>query len=265
MTAIHASVEAIRSRALTALSTVIDPELDEPLTDLGFVADVRVDGDEVTAVLRLPTAMCSPNFAFLMASDSADALTAELPANAIRVVLDGNTDSDRINASVAAGLGFADAYPDETAEDLAALRRTFQVKAHLAALERLAGRLLKDGETTQDSLVNLRLQDVPPIAELRALERRRAVLGLPETPDARVLVDADGEPWDIDDIATQLRLARLTRISIDGNAHFCRGLLRTRYGEGPVSETPTGRLQAKGRPLLPLVTTDTSRELSRDA
>jgi hypothetical protein len=26
-----------------------------------------------------------------------------------------------------------------------------------------------------------------------------------------------------------LRRARSTRISIDGNAHFCRGLLRTRY------------------------------------
>jgi hypothetical protein len=28
-----------------------------------------------------------------------------------------------------------------------------------------------------------------------------------------------------------LRRARSTRISIDGNAHFCRGLLRTRYPE----------------------------------
>jgi hypothetical protein len=31
-----------------------------------------------------------------------------------------------------------------------------------------------------------------------------------------------------------LRRARSTRISIDGNAHFCRGLLRTRYGETDV-------------------------------
>ena len=30
-----------------------------------------------------------------------------------------------------------------------------------------------------------------------------------------------------------LRKARSTRISIDGNAHFCRGLLRTRYGDEP--------------------------------
>ena len=30
-----------------------------------------------------------------------------------------------------------------------------------------------------------------------------------------------------------LRKARSTRIYIDGNAHFCRGLLRTRYGDEP--------------------------------
>jgi len=39
------------------------------------------------------------------------------------------------------------------------------------------------------------------------------------------------------DAATPLRRARSTRISIDGNAHFCRGLLRTRYPEADHAET----------------------------
>ena len=37
-----------------------------------------------------------------------------------------------------------------------------------------------------------------------------------------------------------LRRARSTRISIDGNAHFCRGLLRTRYA-GSGATRPPGR------------------------
>jgi hypothetical protein len=48
-------------------------------------------------------------------------------------------------------------------------------------------------------------------------------------PDAVVLVDHDGNPYPPENVPMALRRARSTRISIDGNAHFCRGLLRTRY------------------------------------
>jgi hypothetical protein len=45
------------------------------------------------------------------------------------------------------------------------------------------------------------------------------------------MVDHDGHGYASDDVPLGLRRARSTRISIDGNAHFCRGLLRTRYPE----------------------------------
>ena len=56
---------------LAALGTVYDPELDEPITTLGFVGScvVSADGD-VEVRLRLPTPQCAPNFAFLMAADA---------------------------------------------------------------------------------------------------------------------------------------------------------------------------------------------------
>ena len=45
------------------------------------------------------------------------------------------------------------------------------------------------------------------------------------------MVDHLGRGYAADGVPLALRRARSTRISIEGNAHFCRGLLRTRYGE----------------------------------
>ena len=47
------------------------------------------------------------------------------------------------------------------------------------------------------------------------------------------MVDHLGHGYPPDAVPLALRRARSTRISIDGNAHFCRGLLRTRYGDEP--------------------------------
>ena len=60
-----------------ALGTVRDPELDEPITTLGFVASCTVSAEGQAQVrLRLPTYFCAPNFAFLMVADAYDAVTA---------------------------------------------------------------------------------------------------------------------------------------------------------------------------------------------
>ena len=63
-------------------------------------------------------------------------------------------------------------------------------------------------------------------------------LGLSTAPDAFVMVDHDGQRYAADDVPMGLRRARSTRISIDGNAHFCRGLLRTRYPDDDASFCP---------------------------
>ena len=62
--------------ALAALATVRDPELDEPITALGFVTSCTVSADGDARVrLRLPTYFCAPNFAFLMVADAYDAVS----------------------------------------------------------------------------------------------------------------------------------------------------------------------------------------------
>jgi metal-sulfur cluster biosynthetic enzyme len=204
-----------RDEAWHALDAVVDPELDEPITDLEFVRSLEVDGDRVVVHLRLPTAFCAPNFAYLMCSDAKDVLTDLDWTGEVVVELDDHHDSDLINAGLAADAGYRGTFRHEADSDLDELRVTFQRKAHAAAMERsLTGLLRADPDRTPESLL-----------------RRRATVGLGTDPALPVLVGHDGIPYPAEQVPLKLRMARSQRISIEGNAHFCRGLLRTRYPE----------------------------------
>jgi metal-sulfur cluster biosynthetic enzyme len=217
-------------QARAALGTVVDPELDEPITDLGFVASLTITGDDVEVHLRLPTSFCAPNFAYLMASDAKDVLAALDWTRRVVVELDDHHDSDIINAGLAADAGYRGTFGHEADDSLDDLRVTFRRKAHTAAMERCLTELLRaDPLRDVASLGQVRLGGLPDTETTRALLRRRAALGLSVAADAPVMVDHHGRGYAPDDVPVALRRARATRISIEGNAHFCRGLLRTRY------------------------------------
>jgi hypothetical protein len=50
-----------------------------------------------------------------------------------------------------------------------------------------------------------------------------------------LLLDEHGRAIGAAEAPLRLRYARAVRVSIDGNAGFCRGLLRTRYPEEVVA------------------------------
>ena len=246
-----AALLTLDSRVRAALDSVVDPELDEPITDLGFVRSVVVADGAVTVHLRLPTSFCAPNFAWLMVSDAREAVAAVPGAGRVVVELDDHSDSELINRGLAAAAGYRGTFGHEAEDSLDELRATFSRKAHTAAMERAVTSLLRgDRSLAEDDVPGLVLGDLPvgaPTTE--ALLRRRAALGLPVTPDAALLVDDDGRPPSRADAALVLRRARSVRISIDGNAHFCRGLLRTRYPGSGADQVP----RPDDRPLLPLL------------
>ena len=245
---------ALEGRVRAALGTVVDPELDEPITDLGFVRSIRVDGASVEVHLRLPTSFCAPNFAYLMASDAQDAVAGVPGVERVVVELDDHHDSDLINRGLAAATGYRGTFGHEAEDSLDELRATFRRKAHTAAMERaVTGLLRADRSLGEADVVDLTLGDLPaadPATE--ALLRRRATVGLPLDADAPVLVDADGTRPSRDTAALFLRKARSVRISVDGNAHFCRGLLRTRYPGSGDDQTVRPDDEHALRPLLPL-------------
>jgi len=227
---------------MAALSAVVDPELDEPITELGFVHALVVSpAGNVKVNLRLPTSFCSPNFAYLMASDAKDVLSELDWTRNVVVELDDHHDSDIINAGLASDAGYRGTFGHEAEDSLDDLRVTFKRKAHTAAMERCLTSLLRaDPSRTEESMGSVRIGDLPAGAETEALLHRRTALGLPTAPEELVLVDEYGRPYV--DVPMALRRARSTRISIDGNAHFCRGLLRTRYCDEPETFFPLSTL-----------------------
>ncbi|MFJ5837395.1 iron-sulfur cluster assembly protein [Streptomyces shenzhenensis] len=238
--------DTLELRAHRALDRVVDPELDEPVTDLGFVRSLTADGaGRLTVHLRLPTSFCAPNFAYLMASDAKDALTALPGVTEVTVLLDDHHDSETINRGLAADAGYRGTFGPEAEHDLAELRRTFRRKAHAAAMERALTRLLRARPgLSEQALYDIVLGDLPDDDATRALLRRRTAAGLGVAPTDAVLVDDAGRRPAPADIPLRLRRARSTRISIDGNAHFCRGLLRTRYPDSTADRTPGAQADA---------------------
>jgi metal-sulfur cluster biosynthetic enzyme len=229
-----------QAQLLDALQTVRDPELDEPVTDLGFVSSCAVsDEGEVRVRLRLPTYFCAPNFAFLMVADAYDAVSAVTGVTRPVVVLEDHFAADAINAGVAARSGFVQSFDGLAADELDQLRTDFLRKAVLAGTDRVCRPLLAAGRTTEE-LVSLTMGEVPPSDDLERLRSRRAELGLPCGDDSPLLVDVSkGGCIGVDDVPLHLRRARLTRVNTEANGSMCRGMLQQRYrtrGQGEIEE-----------------------------
>ena len=222
---------AERSRVLTALDAVRDPELDEPITTLGFVSECIVSAaGDVRVRLRLPTYFCAPNFAFLMVADAYDVVSALPEVRSADVALEDHFASAEINAGVAARAGFAGSFAGEAIGELDELRRTFLFKAVLAGTDQVCRPLLSAG-LDPVALTTMTLGDTPPSAQLDRLRRRRAELGLRNDPAAPLLVEpGTGEPITGAAVALHLGRARLSRVGIEANTEICRGMLRHRYG-----------------------------------
>jgi metal-sulfur cluster biosynthetic enzyme len=164
---------------LAALATVRDPELDEPITSLGFVAACTLSPDGDAEVrLRLPTYFCAPNFAYLMVADAYDAVTAVPGVRAAQVVLEDHFAAGAINGGVAAQAGFAQSFGGEAVGELHGLRADFLRKAVMAGTDQVCRGLQADG-TGEAGLRALTLGEVPASAALDRLRQRRAELGLP--------------------------------------------------------------------------------------
>jgi metal-sulfur cluster biosynthetic enzyme len=219
----------LRERILDALATVYDPELDEPITALGFVDGCRVGArGGVEVRLRLPTPQCAPNFAFLMVADARDAVRRVPGVRDVSVVLEDHYTGAEINRAAARGGGFTTAFPGETEDDrLERLRELFQRKALIARQGRIIRRLLEAG-LDGGAVCALRMDELPESAEVMRCLELRAALGIASAGDSPGFVLGGGEPLTTPALERWLRMARLIQTSLEANGGICRSLLGAR-------------------------------------
>jgi metal-sulfur cluster biosynthetic enzyme len=243
---------ALRER----LAEVLDPELDEPILDLGFVAAAERRAGHATVALRLPTSWCAVNFAYLMAEDVHRALLALEGVDEVTVRLGDHCAAAAIEAAVNSGRSFAEAFPGEGGGSLDALRLTFRRKGFVIRQERLLRQLRLAG-LSWAGICALRLGDAPiedgevvvrqpggapvaggPAAVLQRFLDRRAELGLDCGVTAPLCVDLDGRPLSAERLERTYEAARTMRVALEANGAFCRALLAMRRGDDVATSAP---------------------------
>ncbi len=138
LTSTELTSTGLAGTVLGALGRVRDPELDEPITSLGFVASCDVSGaGDAEVRLRLPTYFCAPNFAYLMVADAYDEVSAIDGIRSVRVLLEDHFAAGPINGGVAARAGFVASFDGEAVGELHQLRADFLRKAVLAGTDQV--------------------------------------------------------------------------------------------------------------------------------
>ncbi len=234
----HLKVDKAKARdeVFRQLAEVYDPELDQPLTELGFIGGVRIAGENVTVRFRLPTYWCASNFAFMMASDIHERVS-ELPwVKRVDVMLQDHFHDEEINEAIKHGKTYLDAFPDAT-DSLDELRETFRVKAFQARQERVLRWLIRKG-LQEEVILKMRVGDLEELLKKRKgamlVERYLSIRqerGLPGDVSAKAFTNYDGTPIDPSGLQLLLKKASSTRLSMEFNTAFCSGLLNTRYGK----------------------------------
>ncbi|WP_096785448.1 iron-sulfur cluster assembly protein [Rhodobacter sp. CZR27] len=222
------------------LARVSDPELDEPVTDLGFIERIAVLRDRVEVDFRLPTYWCSPNFAFLMAEGIRREILALPWVAQVRVRLVDHLFADKVNRGVNEGLPFACVFAEEEGGDLDELRAKFEEKAFQrrqeAVLLALRERQVPDEAIcamTLADLDRLRFTSGPAAAELpryRAILRDSLRAAAPGDP---AFVTWAGDPLSPATLPAHMARLRSVRINMEFNGALCRGLQAARYRDSP--------------------------------
>ncbi|MGF6817734.1 metal-sulfur cluster biosynthetic enzyme [Paraburkholderia atlantica] len=227
------------------LEAVADPELDESVTELGFVTAVEVDGGCVSIGFRLPTYWCAANFAYLMADDMRRAIVGLPWVTNLVITLDEHMYATEINRGVAAGRTFQQTFGSDANGEVEDVRRIFLVKAFQRRQEALLSWLLKQGSEPA-MLVQLSLAQLSALAlasaddgktrrlVTRYRERRFVVGHCPDEAaqgDEPAFVDSEGGPLNADELGAYLRALRRVGVNAEFNGALCRGLLAARYGE----------------------------------
>ncbi|QGX95109.1 iron-sulfur cluster assembly protein [Haloplanus rallus] len=235
------------ARVRERLDRVTDPELDTSIVELDYVDEIRIDGGEVRVAVTLPTAWCSPAFAWMMATDARDAVETLPGVTRAAVELQEHMHETEINRGVNEGLSFAEAFPDADG-GVEPVRAELDEKARLARQHDATGALLAAG-VSEEQIAELTRSDVElddgadrahvwlrdgafavgvdadPLA--RYLEKAAAT-GLLDDDHAELFRTPDGEPIDPDAFETVHHRTRAAGVNMSGQGSVCDALHESR-------------------------------------
>jgi len=231
---------------LERLNRVLDPELDEPALQLGFIESLHVQEGHATVAIHMPTSWCAANFAYMMAEDIRRELLAVESIHAVTIRLGDHFAASEIETGVNAGIPFAEAFAAEGGGHLATLRATFLRKGFLSRQERFL-RGLKEAGLTAAEICALRIGDlsfvgdaclarcagrkpveVGPADMARRYLQRRVELGLDGSPRGSLITDLHDHPLTVGRLEEHFTIARTVRLSLEANGAFCRAVLGAR-------------------------------------
>jgi metal-sulfur cluster biosynthetic enzyme len=235
--------EAVRDR----LDRVTDPELDRSIVELEYIDEIEIDDGVVTVHMTLPTAWCSPAFAWMMALDSRTEVEMHRGVDRARIYLHEHMHELEINRGVNAGRSFVEAFPDAD-DGVDAVRLELDRKARTARQYDAVEALLEAG-LDSETIVSLRLQDLEAAEDddrlTIYLADRAVAVSLPRDPLEHYLekaretgqVDAEtdplfltpeDEPIDPDEFELVHRRGRLAQVNMSSQGGICDGLRESR-------------------------------------
>lgn len=227
------------------LARVTDPELDEPVTELGFVERVAIsEAGRVDIEFRLPTYWCAANFAFLMADDMRVAVSALPWVAGVHPTLLDHMYADEVNRGVARGASFKESFGELASdESLEALRERFRCKAFLRRQEALLLALMAQ-DLAKPELIAMTLAELDQLpvgsadterCKARYIEFRRTIPS-PSSGAELAFVNVEGEALTANSVDDHLRALRSVRINMEFNGALCRGLLAARRAHDSSAE-----------------------------
>ena len=248
--------QAVRDR----LDRVTDPELDRSIVALDYIESGDVDLPEVYVRFTLPTAWCSPAFAWMMATDARREVETLAGVDRAVVELRDHMHNDEINRGVNEGLSFEASFPDADGE-VEDVRRDLDEKALLSRQYHAVSALLDAGLGPEQVLdltparlgVDLTADDSPAAdddtTETTTVFVREGTVGvtLPLDPIRRylakahplgVVVDAEdplfqtpeGDELTPENFERVHHRTRLTATNMDGQGGICAYLHEARHG-----------------------------------
>lgn len=228
-----------------ALDHVYDPELDQSIRELDFVAHLDVSDTDVRVTLRLPTYWCSPNFAFIMMEDLDHALTALPWVKAAHITLIDHESAEALNQGIARHQPFSQVFAESTG-DLATIRRVFKEKAFYSRQKQVIDYLKTHGlevsSWTPGTWQELRLSLQSSSEGQQLLKRYEEMaqywqVGCADHDPA--IVDTQGSAISPELWVRHSHSLRLITLNMVSNSHICQGLLQVRYPhQEPVFSLP---------------------------